>query len=192
MASRDSSGGDPNQRRGISCLISADRLAQRVAELAGQISADYDGKELLLIGVLKGAWVFLADLVRQLCIPARCDFVRVTSYGLGMESSGEPRLMLDCTEPVTESHVLVVEDIIDTGISTAWLLEHLRRKEPASLRVCAMLSKPSRRQVMVDVDYLGFEIPDRFAVGYGLDCGERFRQLPYVGWVTTDERSEEG
>jgi hypoxanthine phosphoribosyltransferase len=191
MASTDSSGSDPTQRPSVSCLISADRLAQRVSELAGQVSADYDGKDLLLIGVLKGAWVFLADLVRQLRIPVRCDFVRVTSYGLGTETSGDPRLLLDCTESVTGAHVLVVEDIIDTGVSTAWLLEHLRRKEPASLRVCAMLSKPSQRQVTVDVDYLGFEIPDRFVVGYGLDCGERFRELPYVGWVTSDERSEE-
>jgi hypoxanthine phosphoribosyltransferase len=191
MASMDTSSGDQTQCRSISCLISADRLAQRVAELAGQVSADYEGKDLLLIGVLKGAWVFMADLVRHLRIPIRCDFVRVTSYGMGTETSGDPRLLLDCTESVTGVHVLLVEDIIDTGISTAWLLEHLRRKQPASLRVCAMLSKPSRRQVPVDVDYLGFEIPDRFVVGYGLDCGQRFRELPYVGWVKTDERPEE-
>jgi hypoxanthine phosphoribosyltransferase len=191
MPSTDTLGGDRTQRT-ISCLISADRLAQRVAELAEQISADYAGKELLLIGVLKGAWVFLADLVRQLRIPVRCDFVRVTSYGLGIESSGEPRLLLDCSESVTGTHVLIVEDIVDTGISTAWLLAHLRQKSPASLGTCVMLSKPSRREVAVQVDYLGFEIPDRFVVGYGLDCGEHFRELPYVGWVTSDERSEAG
>jgi hypoxanthine phosphoribosyltransferase len=191
MASMNTSSGGLTECPGISCLISADRLAQRVAELAEQVSADYEGKDLLLIGVLKGAWVFMADLVRHLRIPIRCDFVRVTSYGMGTETTGDPRLLLDCTESVTGIHVLLVEDIIDTGISTAWLLEHLRRKQPASLRVCAMLSKPSRRQVPVDVDYLGFEIPDRFVVGYGLDCGQRFRELPYVGWVKTDERPEE-
>jgi hypoxanthine phosphoribosyltransferase len=171
----------------IACLISAEQVARRVQELAQRIAADYAGRAPVLVGVLKGAWVFLADLARQLPLPVRCDFVRVSSYGAGTVTSGEPRLLLDCTEQLTGADVLVVEDIIDTGLSTAWLLQHLRGKRPASLRLCALLDKPSRRRVPVHADYLGFEIPDRFVVGYGLDWNERYRELPYVGCVTIHE-----
>ena len=139
------------------------------------------------MGVLKGAWVFLADLMRQLTIPARCDFIRLSSYGLEMVTSGEPKLLLDVTESVEGQHVLVVDDIIDTGISISWLLQRFRRKNPASLRLCALLDKAARRRVDVKADYLGFEIPDRFVVGYGIDYAERCRELPYVGYVTHDE-----
>jgi hypoxanthine phosphoribosyltransferase len=172
-------------------LLSAVQVAERVRELAVRISADYAGRTPLVIGVLKGAWVFLADLVRQLSIPVRCDFVRVASYGSGTVTSGQPRLLLDCTESVTGADVLVVEDIIDTGISTAWLLEYLRGRQPASLRVCALLEKPSRRRATVPIDYLGFEIPDRFVVGYGLDWAERYRELPYVGCVIIHESADQ-
>lgn len=174
---------DPNR---VEVMISADQIAERVRQLAGQISGDYAGKSLLMIGVLKGAWIFLADLVRHLTIPVRCDFVRVTSYGMGTETSGEPKLLLDVVEPVAGADVLVVDDILDTGISVAWLQAHLQKKNPASLRLCVLLDKSERRRVPVPVDYIGFSIPDRFVVGYGLDCGEQFRELPYVGHVKGD------
>jgi hypoxanthine phosphoribosyltransferase len=126
----------------------------------------------------------MADLVRQLTIPVCCDFVRVSSYGVGTTTSGEPRLLLDVTEPLAGRHVLLVDDIIDTGISVSWLLEHLRHSEPASLKLCSLLDKPSRRRVPIQADYVGFEIPDRFVVGYGIDYAEQFRELPYIGYVT--------
>jgi hypoxanthine phosphoribosyltransferase len=172
----------------IECLVSVERIAERVEQLGRQISAEYAGQPLIVVGVLKGAWVFLADLVRQLTIPVKCDFVRVSSYGLGTETSGEPQLLLDVRERVEDVHVLVVDDILDTGISVDWLLRHLRGKRPASLRLCVLLDKPSRRRVPVRADYVGFEIPDRFVVGYGLDCGECFRELPYVGYVKTGQQ----
>jgi hypoxanthine phosphoribosyltransferase len=167
----------------VECLIPVEQIADRVRQLATQISADYADKPLVIIGVLKGAWVFMADLVRQLTIPVKCEFVQVSSYGLATETSGEPRLLLDVRSRLEGAHVLVVDDILDTGISVSWLLNHLQEKRPASLRLCVLLSKPSRRRVAVRADYVGFEIPDRFVVGYGLDSGERFRELPYVGHV---------
>jgi hypoxanthine phosphoribosyltransferase len=175
----------------VTCEISAERIAGRIRELAEQISTDYAGKRLLVVGVLKGAWVFMADLVRQLTIPIRCDFVRVTSYGMGTESGGEPELLLDITESVAHTHVLVVDDIVDTGISVSWLMDHLREKNPASLRLCVLLDKPSRRQVEIDLDYYGFQIPDRFVIGYGLDWAEQYRELPFVGYVSTDDQSND-
>lgn len=168
----------------VECLVSTARLEQRVRELAAQINTDYAGRYPLLIGVLKGAWVFMADLVRQLTVPASCEFVRISSYGLGTTTSGQPRLLLDSEESVAGRHVLVVDDIIDTGISLAWLLERLRERQPASLRLCVLLDKPSRRRVPVPTDYVGFEIPDQFVVGYGIDYAEQFRELPYIGYVT--------
>jgi hypoxanthine phosphoribosyltransferase len=171
----------------VECLFSSAQVAACVRHLAGRISADYAGQHPLLIGVLKGAWLFMADLVRQLTIPVCCDFVRVSSYGAGTITSGQPRLLLDVGEPVTGRHVLVVDDIIDTGISVSWLLERLRERQPASLRLCSLLDKPSRRRVAVQADYVGFEIPDRFVVGYGIDYAEQFRELPYIGYVTDHE-----
>ncbi len=174
-------------RRRVEVMITADQIAERVRQLAAQISADYAGRQPLVIGVLKGAWVLMADLVRQLTIPVRCDFVRVSSYGLGTETSGQPQLLLDVREPVAGADVLVVDDILDTGISVAWLLDHLRKKNPASLRLCVLLDKTERRRVPAAADYVGFPIPDLFVVGYGLDCGEQFRELPFVGHVKGDE-----
>jgi hypoxanthine phosphoribosyltransferase len=170
----------------VEVMIPADEIAERVGQLAAQISADYAGKRPVVIGVLKGAWIFLADLVRHLTIPIRSDFVRVTSYGMGTETNGQPKLLLDVVESVTGADVLVVDDILDTGISIAWLLDHLRQKEPASLRLCVLLDKAERRRVPVSGDYVGFSIPDRFVVGYGLDCGEQFRELPFIGHVKGD------
>jgi hypoxanthine phosphoribosyltransferase len=158
-------------------------VAGRVGALAARISADYAGRELLVVGVLKGAWVVMADLVRRLTIPVRCDFVKLSSYGDGTSSSGQVRLDLDLSLPVGGQEVLVVEDLVDTGTCLAWLLDHLRARGPAGVRVCALLDKPARRVTPVTIDYLGFTIPDRFVVGYGIDWGERYRELPYVGYI---------
>jgi len=170
----------------IVCEITAEQIARRVRELAEQISTDYEGKELLLVGVLKGAWVFMADLVRQLTIPICCDFVRVTSYGMETVTSGEPKLLLDITEPAEGTHMLVVDDIVDTGICISHVIDHLQNKNPASVQLCVLLDKPARREVPIQPKYVGFEIPDRFVVGYGLDCAERYRELPFVGCVNPD------
>jgi hypoxanthine phosphoribosyltransferase len=171
----------------IPCLISADRLAVRVEELAEQVSADYAGKPLLVIGVLHGAFVFMADLFRRLTTPARCGFVMISSYGDEMVTSGEVKLKLDVTHSVEGMHVLLVDDIVDTGISVDWLIKHIRAKGPIDLRLCALLDKPARRRIEVQIDYLGFDIPDRFVVGYGVDCAGRYRDLPYIGYVPANE-----
>ena len=173
----------------IECMLSSVCIAQRVQELGKQISEDYAGRRLLIVGVLKGAWVFMADLARQLTIPTRCDFVRVSSYGLGTVSGGEPELLLDVTEPLDGYDVLVVDDILDTGISSAWLAAHLRAKGARCVRLCVLLDKPAGRQTDIQADYVGFAIPDCFVVGYGLDSGERWRELPFVGVVTNGERT---
>jgi hypoxanthine phosphoribosyltransferase len=164
-------------------LIDQEELSRRVESLAQQISADYLGKPLVLVGVLKGAWVFMADLVRRLSIPVNCDFVKLSSYGDGTTTSGRVQLQLDVSMPVAGRDVLVVEDIVDTGTCVLWMLEHLRGKNPASLRLCALLDKPARRLTPVAIDYLGFTIPDHFVVGYGIDWQERYRELPYVAHV---------
>jgi hypoxanthine phosphoribosyltransferase len=167
-------------------MISSEQISQRVRELGEEISSDYVDRPLVLVGVLKGAWMFLADLVRQMRLPLRCDFVRVSSYGTGTETSGEPRLLLDITEPIDGADVLLVDDILDTGLSCDWLRRHLLGKGASSFRSCVLLDKPERRRVDFQADYVGFEIPDRFVVGYGLDCGERFRELPFVGYLRDD------
>lgn len=168
----------------VSCLFSADQLAVRVAELGREISVDYAGKRPVLIGVLKGAWVFLADLVRTLTIPVRCEFVMLSSYGSGTVSTRQIQLRLDVTGPVTGEDVIIIEDIIDTGHSMPWLIEHLQKQHPASIRLCALLEKPSRRETPVHIDYLGFTVGDQFVVGYGIDCAEEHRELPYVGFIS--------
>lgn len=173
----------------VHCLYSRDVIAARVAELPRQISADYAGKQPLLVGVLKGAWVFMADLVRQLTIPVRCDFVMLSSYGLASESSGSVKLLLDVTQPARGADILIIEDIVDTGTASAWLIEHLRRKDPASLRLCSLLDKPARRQTPVAIDYVGFTIGDHFVVGYGIDHAERYRELDYVGHMVPPDQS---
>lgn len=174
---------DSAQHHELRRLISEEELSQRVESLARQISTDYAGKPPLLVGVLKGAWVFMADLIRCLTIPARCDFVKLSSYGEDTETSGRVRLQLDVSLPVEGQDVLVVEDIVDTGTCVLWLLDHLRRKRPASLRVCALLDKPARRVAPVTIDYVGFNIPDHFVVGYGIDWQERYRELPHIAYV---------
>ena len=177
------------QKEQVPCLITEPQIAGRVRELAREISAEYADKSLLVVGVLHGAYVFMADLVRQLTVPVRCAFVMLSSYGDDTVTSGEVKLRLDLLRPVDGEHLLVVDDIVDTGVSIAWLVEHLTAKNPASLRLCVLLDKPARRRVPIKIDYVGFEVPDRFVVGYGIDCADHPRELPYIGYVPSDEQS---
>lgn len=162
-------------------LLSEERIAARVRELGEAISRDYAGAEIHLVGVLKGAVVFAADLMRRLDVPVRLDFIAVSSYGLSSRSSGAVRLLKDLDENPAGRHLLLVEDIIDTGLTLHYLVATLRARGPASLRVCAFLDKPARRKVEMNADYVGFTVPDQFIVGYGLDYAGRYRHLPYVG-----------
>jgi hypoxanthine phosphoribosyltransferase len=161
-------------------LFSKEVIDRRVRELAGQISRDYEGKEPLIVGVLNGAFIFMADLIRALDIRCRVDFVRMASYGAGSVSSGEIRIGKDLETTIAGRDVLIVEDIIDTGLTLSRLVEILQGRQPASLKVCAFLDKRERRRVPFTADYVGFTIPDRFVVGYGLDYNEKFRFLPDV------------
>lgn len=175
-----------SEGRPPSLLISERRLRARVRDLGRRIRDDYRGKPLTVVGVLHGSFVFLADLVRRIDLPLICDFVRVASYGRGTRTSGRVRFEFDLTHPVRGRHVLVVEDIVDTGLTMASLLRRLRSRRPASLRVCALLWKPSRARVHVPIDYLGFTIPDRFVVGYGLDRAGLHRNLRSVVALPAD------
>ncbi len=161
-------------------LVSEDRIKAKVAELGRRISDDYRGEELLLVGLLRGAIVFLSDLMRKISIPVHLDFIGVTSYGAGTRS-GAVRLVMDLETDIAGRHVLIVEDIVDTGKTLACLKEKLTARRPASLRICALLDKPQRREVPIEVDYVGFKIPDKFVVGYGLDFAGGYRNLPFVG-----------
>jgi len=164
-----------------SVLITEEQLRRRVAELGEQLTGDYRGKPLLLVGVLKGALPFMVDLAREIRLPLEMDFMAVSSYGASTRSSGVVRILKDLDEPVEGKHVLVVEDIVDTGLTLEYILRNLATRQPASVRVCALLVKDRARPVAVRLDYVGFTIPDRFVVGYGLDYAERYRNLPYVG-----------
>ena len=161
-------------------LVQPDELTHRVRELAGEISTDYTGRDLLLIGVLKGAVFFLSDLMRHLEIDCEVDFMAVSSYGSSTDSSGIVRILKDLDAPIAGRDVLIVEDIVDSGLTLSYLFRMLRARNPATLEVCALLTKPERREVDLPIRYVGFEIPNRFAIGYGLDHAERFRNLPYV------------
>src|SRR6059058_2422339 len=172
-------------------LIEPDALSARVAELGAEISADYAGRDLLLIGVLKGAVFFMADLMRKLTIPCEVDFMAISSYGASTDSSGVVRILKDLDINIEGRHVLVVEDIIDSGLTLSYLMRNLESREPATLEICALLTKPDRREIEVPVRYVGFEIPNRFVIGYGLDFGERYRNLPYVA-VLSDDALPEG
>ena len=162
-------------------LIEQDALGARVAELGDEISADYEGREVLLIGVLKGAVFFMADLMRHVRVPCEIDFMAISSYGAATDSSGVVRILKDLELNIRDRDVLVVEDVIDSGLTLSYLMRNLGAREPASLEVCALLTKPGRREIEVPVRYVGFEIPNRFVIGYGLDFAERYRNLPYVG-----------
>ena len=161
-------------------LVQPDDLSRRVRELGSQISADYEGRDLLLVGVLKGAVFFLSDLMRHISVPCEVDFMAVASYGSATDSSGVVRILKDLDAAIEQRHVLIVEDIIDSGLTLQYLLRNLGARDPASIEVCALLTKPERRKVELEPRYVGFEIPNRFVVGYGLDHGERYRNLPYV------------
>lgn len=166
-----------------SVLLTEEQIAGRIAEMGAEISRDYAGKELILVCILKGANVFMSDLVRQITLPISYDFVAVSSYGADTKSSGVVRILKDLDESVESKHVLVVEDIVDTGLTLrlSYLLENLRSRRAASVKVCTLLDKPSRRRMDVPVDYRGFEVEDQFVVGYGLDYQGRYRNLPYIG-----------
>ncbi len=172
-------------------LIDADTLRGRIAELGEELSAYYEGRDLLLIGVLKGAVFFMADLMRHLTVPCEVDFMAISSYGTQTDSSGVVRLLKDLDINIEGRNVLVVEDIIDSGLTLSYLMRNLESREPASLEVCALLTKPARREIDVPVRWVGFEIPNRFVIGYGLDFAERYRNLPYVG-VLSEELIPEG
>ena len=161
-------------------LVQPDELRARVTELGAEISRDYDGRDLLLVGVLKGAVFFLSDLMRQIDIPVEVDFMAVASYGSQTDSSGVVRILKDLDAAIDGRDVLIVEDIVDSGLTLQYLMRNLGARNPATLEVCALLTKPERRKVEVVPRYVGFEIPDRFAIGYGLDHAERYRNLPYV------------
>jgi hypoxanthine phosphoribosyltransferase len=162
-------------------LLTEEQIQARVAELGIQLTADYAGRDPVLISVLKGSIVFLADLVRGMELSLSIDIMDVGSYGAATESSGQVRILKDLSNAIEGRHVIVVEDIIDTGLTLNYLLRYLREKQPASLTICCLLDKPARRLTEIPIDYIGFTIPDRFVVGYGLDYGERYRNLPYVG-----------
>jgi len=164
-------------------LFTRDEIEAVVKRLAAEVSQDYQGKCPLLLGILKGSFVFMADLIRLLDFPLEVEFVKVSSYGRGRESSGKAKLLKGLSSPIKDRDVLVVEDILDTGLTTSVVLDYLREKKPASLKLCALTDKPSRRRVPVTADYLGFTLPDKFIVGYGLDWNQKFRNLPDICYL---------
>ncbi len=170
----------------IQVLFSAEQIALRVKELADEISRDYEGKELLLVGILKGSWIFLADLVRQLHVPVFVDFMTVSSYGKSTESSGVVKIVMDLKCAIEGKDVLVVEDILDTGLTLKYIIDNLRLRKPKSLKLCVLMDKPERRLVFIEPDYRGFVVPNRFVVGYGADFAEKFRNLPFIGYLEVD------
>ena len=167
-------------------LIDEEALQRRIAELGDEISADYAGRDLLLIGVLKGAVFFMADLMRRLTVPCEIDFMAISSYGGQTDSSGVVRILKDLDMNIEGRDVLVVEDIIDSGLTLSYLMRNLRSRRPSSLEICSLMTKPERREIDVPVRYVGFEIPNRFVIGYGLDFAERYRNLPYVGVLNAE------
>jgi hypoxanthine phosphoribosyltransferase len=169
-------------------LITEEDLQRRVTELAAEVSADYEDRNPLLVAILKGAVPFLADLMRQLTVPCELDFMAVSSYGSSTDSSGVVRILKDLDTSIAGHDVLIVEDIIDSGLTLHYLLKNLRARQPRSLEVCALMTKPERRRVDLPIRYVGFEIPNRFAIGYGLDHAERFRNLSYVAALRENPR----
>lgn len=167
----------------IVTMLTAEEIAKRVKELGAQITKDYEGKNLVLVIVLKGSFLFAADLCREIDLPLRVDFLGVRSYGEGTESSGVVQITQDLSKPIADADVLIVEDIVDTGLTIAHLMDLFRTRNPRSVAVASLLHKPARAKVTVKVDYLGFTIEDKFVIGYGLDFAERYRNLPYIGVV---------
>ncbi len=171
-------------------LASEHTIKETVHKLAATISKDYQDKEVLLIGILKGAFIFLADLSRRLSIPHSVDFMSLSSYGATATASGEVRIIMDLRTFIRDKHVIVVEDIVDTGYTLRYLQQLLKARRPASLRTCVLLNKPDCRRVDVNIDYLGFEIPDRWVVGYGLDFADKYRTLPYIAALRPEAYSQ--
>lgn len=171
-------------------LINSQEIQKRINDLGKRISRDYKGKEVLLVCVLKGAFVFLADLIRAMDVPLKVDFIACSSYGSSTESSGVVRILKDLDYPVEGKHILLVEDIVDTGLTLNYILSLLKERRPKSLKVCAFLDKPERRVVPVKIDYLGFKIPNEFVVGYGLDYNGQFRNLPFIGVLKQEVYSQ--
>jgi hypoxanthine phosphoribosyltransferase len=167
----------------VSTLLSTEQIAARVRELGAQITKDYEGRRLVLVSVLKGSFIFTADLCRAVDTQLRIEFLGVRSYGEGTSTSGVVQITQDLSKPIEGEDVLIVEDIVDTGLTIAHLLELFRTRHPASIKVCSLLHKPARTKIEVPIDYLGFTIEDRFVVGYGLDWAERYRNLPFIGVV---------
>jgi hypoxanthine phosphoribosyltransferase len=165
----------------LEVVIPAEKLALRIQELGREIARDYQGQELVLVGVLKGSFIFLADLCRTIDLPLSVEFLAVASYGDETQSSGVVQITADLTRPIEGRHVLLVEDIVDTGLTMDYLLENFRSRHPASLKLCSLLHKPSRMKRPTHIDYLGFTIPDEFVVGYGLDFAQKYRNLPFLG-----------
>ena len=162
-------------------LFSEDELSDRVRQMGAKISNDYSGKELILIGVLKGSVIFMADLLKEITIPCKMDFMAVSSYGNSTETSGVVRILKDLDFEIQGKDILIVEDIIDSGVTLKYLMKYLAGRKPNSLEIACLLNKPDRRKVDIDVKYLGYDVPDHFLVGYGLDYAEKYRNLPYVG-----------
>ena len=169
-------------------LVPSEDLQRRIAELGAEISRDYEGRDLVMIGVLKGALLFIADLMRQLTVPCEVDFMAVSSYGSSTDSSGVVRILKDLEAPIEGRDVLIVEDIIDSGLTLQYLLRNLRARNPGSLEVCALLTKPARRRVELPIRYVGFEIPNRYVIGYGLDYAQRYRNLSYVAALNEERQ----
>ena len=165
----------------LEVLLSAEQISQRVRELGRQIERDYDGKELVLLGVLKGSFLFISDLARAVDLPLSVDFIGLSSYGEATESSGVVKITSDVSKPIERKHVVIVEDIVDTGLTMRYLLDNLATRHPASVKLCTLLHKPARARTRIPIDYLGFTIEDRFVVGYGLDAAEKYRNVPFIG-----------
>ena len=161
-------------------LIDEERLQERISEIAQRVSADYAGREPLVVGVLKGAVFFIADLLRRLTVPCELDFMAVSSYGSSTHSSGVVRILKDLDIPIAGRHVLVVEDVIDSGLTLSYLMKNLASRQPASLEICTLLTKPGHRRLNIPIRYVGFDLPDSFVIGYGLDYAERYRNLPFI------------
>ncbi|PIW39637.1 MAG: hypoxanthine phosphoribosyltransferase [Chloroflexi bacterium CG_4_10_14_0_8_um_filter_46_9] len=179
----------PDKNYQLKVLISREEIKNTVARLAKEIKEDYHDTQPLLISVLKGSFMFMADLIRQLDLPVEIDFIKLSSYGAGMKSSGEVKVVQELKTPIKGRDVLVIEDVVDTGLTISFLLNYLRKKKPASLKLCALTDKPSRHKAPVSIDYLGFTLPDKFIVGYGLDLNEKFRNLPDICVLENDESS---
>ena len=173
-------------------IVTQEEMRMRIRELGRQISSDYEGKDLVLVGILKGAYAFYADLARAIRLPLQVDFLVVTSYGKKARPSGKVKMVTDLTEDIAGRDVLLVEDIVDSGLTVQYLVKTLTKRKPKSIRVCTLLSKPARRKVDVHIDYIGFEIPNKYVVGYGLDYQQKYRNLPYLAVLDTIDDSGQG